>query len=88
MTESPITSLDDIAGQVPAGALVLRDMRMWHRGMPNRTQTIRTMLAVVYNRLFYHFERKLDIPGPVWEQMSEASREIFRYNSIVDRDAS
>jgi len=69
---------------VPIGSLVLRDMRMWHRGMPNRTETIRTMLAVVYNRLFYDFNRKLDIPNKVWEQMSEEAQEVFRFNSVVE----
>jgi hypothetical protein len=70
---------------IPVGSLVLRDMRMWHRGMPNRTETIRTMLAVVYNRLFYDFKRKLYIPGPVWQQMSKEAQEVFRYNSIIER---
>jgi ectoine hydroxylase-related dioxygenase (phytanoyl-CoA dioxygenase family) len=72
---------------IPVGSLVLRDMRMWHRGMPNRTETIRTMLAVVYNRLFYDFKRKLDIPGPVWQQMSKEAQEVFRYNSIISSGA-
>lgn len=30
------------------GDLVLRDMRVWHGGMPNRTQTPRPMLALVH----------------------------------------
>lgn len=30
------------------GDLVLRDMRVWHGGMPNRTQTHRPMLAMVH----------------------------------------
>jgi hypothetical protein len=30
------------------GDLVLRDMRVWHGGMPNRTQTHRPMLALVH----------------------------------------
>jgi len=70
--------------EVPIGSLILRDMRMWHRGMPNRTGTIRTMLAVVYNRLFYDFDRQLEISGAVWEEMSEEAQEIFRFNSIVE----
>ena len=85
------SSYDEWAAEMPsalmdvaAGSLVLRDMRMWHRGMPNRTQTIRTMLAVVYNRLFYDFNRKLDIPSQVWGRLSEEAREIFRFNSVVD----
>jgi hypothetical protein len=30
------------------GDLILRDMRVWHGGMPNRTQTHRPMLALVH----------------------------------------
>ena len=30
------------------GDLVIRDMRVWHGGMPNRTQTHRPMLALVH----------------------------------------
>ena len=71
--------------EVPIGSLVLRDMRMWHRGMPNRTGIIRTMLAVVYNRLFYDFNRQLEIPAEVWEEISGEAQEIFRFNSIIDR---
>jgi len=35
------------------GALVLRDMRIYHGGMPNRTDELRQMIAMVYNRYFY-----------------------------------
>ena len=42
------------------------------------------MLAVVYNRLFYDFDRQLEISGAVWEEMSEEAQEIFRFNSIVE----
>ncbi len=31
------------------GDLLLRDMRVWHGGMPNRTQTHRPMLALVHH---------------------------------------
>ena len=70
--------------EVPVGSLVLRDMRMWHRGMPNRTGIIRSMLAVVYNRLFYDFNRRLEIPSTVWEEMPQEAQEIFRFNSVID----
>jgi hypothetical protein len=32
----------------PAGSLVVRDLRAWHRAMPNRTATPRLMLSVMY----------------------------------------
>tara|TARA_Y100000588_G_scaffold281581_1_gene298646 strand:+ start:382 stop:1176 length:795 start_codon:yes stop_codon:yes gene_type:complete len=76
--------LPSLQAEFPVGSLVLRDMRMWHRGMPNGTDMVRTMLAVVYNRLFYEYYRKLDIPNRVWREMSEESREVFRFNSVMD----
>lgn len=30
------------------GSIVLRDLRLWHAGMPNPTPDIRIMLAIVY----------------------------------------
>ena len=37
----------------PRGAIVIRDMRIYHGGMPNNTGELRQMLAMVYNRPFY-----------------------------------
>ena len=70
---------------IPAGSLVIRDMRCWHRGMPNQTQEIRSKLALVYFRRFHHLPdnaetfRKI-IPLEVWEQMPPQSQKIYRYN--------
>ncbi|AIE83378.1 phytanoyl-CoA dioxygenase family protein [Fimbriimonas ginsengisoli] len=33
---------------VPQGSVVIRDMRLWHAGMPNRTQTPRPMMAMIH----------------------------------------
>lgn len=33
---------------VNAGSIVIRDIRMWHAGMPNRTQTPRPMIAMIH----------------------------------------
>ncbi len=35
------------------GSLVVRDMRIYHAGMPNRTDELRQMISMVYNRYFY-----------------------------------
>jgi ectoine hydroxylase-related dioxygenase (phytanoyl-CoA dioxygenase family) len=34
------------------GSVALRDLRLWHRGMPNRSDELRMMLDVVYHRDF------------------------------------
>lgn len=35
------------------GSVVLRDLRLWHAGMPNPTQDVRIMLAIVYYAAWY-----------------------------------
>jgi len=34
--------------EVRAGSVVIRDIRMWHAGMPNRTQNPRPMMAMIH----------------------------------------
>lgn len=46
----------------PAGGIILRDNRAWHRGMPNRTDTPRIMLSLIYASVWsrsgwIHFHR-------------------------------
>ena len=72
--------------EMPAGSVVVRDMRCWHRAMPNRTQTIRHMLALVYFRRFHHspdapgiFSRR--IPEDIWTDMSEETQEVYRFQT-------
>ncbi len=67
-----------------AGDLVIRDLRLWHRGAPNLTTDIRTMLAIVYNRPWFHMPPPaLQIPRAIWDGMSDSARRIFRENNIV-----
>ncbi|KAL6236836.1 hypothetical protein BDW75DRAFT_249802 [Aspergillus navahoensis] len=33
--------------RLPKGSLVIRDMRLWHAGMPNRTEAPRVMLKII-----------------------------------------
>ena len=72
--------------EMPAGSVVVRDMRCWHRAMPNRTQIVRPMLALVYFRRFHHspdapgiFTRR--IPEEIWTNMSEETQEVYRFQT-------
>lgn len=38
---------------VPAGSIVLRDIRLWHAGMPNRTQQPRPMIAMIHTTAWW-----------------------------------
>jgi ectoine hydroxylase-related dioxygenase (phytanoyl-CoA dioxygenase family) len=87
--EERAAELPSVRTTVPAGSIILRDMRTWHRGMPNRTNDIRTMLAMIYNRSFLNAfisaTELIEIPRITWEQLSERARHIFRHNPIVDK---
>lgn len=37
---------------VPKGSLIVRDLRLWHAGMPNHSNIIRVMLAMSKSYLF------------------------------------
>ena len=80
--EERASALPSVRMVVPAGSLVVRDLRMWHRGMPNQTDLIRTMLAIVYFRSFMHRSEVMAIPPQVWAAMPEKTQRIFRYNRV------
>ena len=76
--------LPSVRTDIPAGSLVLRDMRAWHRGMPNTTETPRTMLALIYRRGWLADGSVLHIPSATWEAWPERARQIFRGNTVAD----
>lgn len=71
---------------MPAGSIVVRDMRVWHRGMPNRTQTNRTMLSIVYFRQLHRFPTHLvhlpAITSTAKQLLSERAQHLYRYNPV------
>jgi hypothetical protein len=46
---------------VPAGSVVIRDIRLWHAGMPNRTATPRPMIAMIH---WIHWWKSDPVPFP------------------------
>ena len=83
--EERAAQLPSIQMVMPAGSVVVRDMRTWHRGMPNHTETIRTMLALVYFRRFHHLPDdprtfRRTIAPEIWTSLSDRTRSIYRYN--------
>ena len=82
--------LDDRIGDYPSirmnlplGSFALRDMRAWHRGMPNNADYPRTMIANVYQRGWIA-ETPMNIPRSLWESWPQPVQHIFRKNRIVD----
>jgi hypothetical protein len=70
----------------PVGSLIVRDMRCWHRGMPNQTDTIRTMIALVYFRQFHYLPDDANVfrplPRGVREGLSDGARSIYRHHPV------
>jgi len=65
----------------PAGSIIIRDLRMWHRGTPNRSDAPRPNLSMIYNRSWYG-ESQIHIPEDTYQQLSERAKELFRSEII------
>ncbi|WP_219838275.1 phytanoyl-CoA dioxygenase family protein [Paenibacillus sp. R14(2021)] len=61
-----------------AGSIVIRDIRMWHRGTPNRSNYRRTNLAMIFNRYWYGSSSQTPIPQETYDSLSGKGKEIFR----------
>lgn len=67
-----------------AGSILLRDLRCWHRGTPNRGVRSRPHVALVYTRPWYRFEqRPIEIPRAAYEALPEKTQRMLRLNMIV-----
>ena len=78
-----VEGLPSTRTNISAGSLVLRDMRMWHRGMPNATEAPRTMLALIYRRGWLTERTILNIPQATWDGWPERAHQIFRGNHVT-----
>lgn len=47
---------------VKKGSLLVRDLRLWHAGMPNKTEEIRIMLAMIHFAPWYRQRMTLNLP--------------------------
>ncbi|PWN87972.1 hypothetical protein FA10DRAFT_288665 [Acaromyces ingoldii] len=57
------------------GSILIRDLRLWHAGMPNRTDEVRIMLAMIHFAPWYRQRMALLLPealrGPVMAQQAQ-----------------
>jgi len=47
---------------LPKGSLIVRDLRLWHAGMPNKTEDVRVMLVTIHFPAWYRTEQKVLLP--------------------------
>src|SRR5262245_18450257 len=66
---------------MPAGSILIRDVRMWHRGTRNRGHAIRPNLALIYSA--FGSDDSVQIPQETYDNMSERAKRLFRFQKIV-----
>jgi ectoine hydroxylase-related dioxygenase (phytanoyl-CoA dioxygenase family) len=75
--------LESRRANMKAGSILVRDLRMWHRGTPNRSSRPRPHLALVYVRSWYRFEQQVPVLSrEAYEQLSEKGKRLLRYARI------
>lgn len=67
---------------MPAGSLLIRDTRMWHRGTPNRSTEPRPNLALIFNRHWYGANQDISIPQETYDHLSKRGKQLFRFEKI------
>jgi hypothetical protein len=74
-----------IRANMKAGSVLLRDLRVWHRGTPNRSSRSRPNMALVYTRPWYRFEQPaMQLSRTAYDTLSDRARAMFRFNQLVD----
>ncbi|UVI29168.1 phytanoyl-CoA dioxygenase family protein [Paenibacillus spongiae] len=75
--------MHSIKGLMPAGSIMIRDDRMWHRGTPNRSGTPRPNIAMIYapaDRAPMH--ATIQIPEETYKQLSPRAQRLLRKEKI------
>jgi ectoine hydroxylase-related dioxygenase (phytanoyl-CoA dioxygenase family) len=68
---------------MPAGSVVIRDSRMWHRGSPNRSSVARPNYALIYSRFWLKLRyRPIPISRETYAALSERAQRLFRHEAI------
>jgi hypothetical protein len=60
---------------VPPGSVLIRDIRLWHRGMPNRTGQPRPMIAMIHWARWWHTGKPLLFPKGTEELFANSALE-------------
>jgi ectoine hydroxylase-related dioxygenase (phytanoyl-CoA dioxygenase family) len=67
-----------------AGTALLRDLRMWHRGTPNRSHAPRPHLALVYTRPWYRFEQQVpELERAEFDKLSPRAQRLLRFARVL-----
>lgn len=60
---------------IPKGSIVIRDLRLWHAGMPNKTDQVRIMLAMIHFASWYRNPMRLEFSDDIKPLLEDLKRE-------------
>ncbi|MBV8715401.1 MAG: phytanoyl-CoA dioxygenase family protein [Chloroflexi bacterium] len=70
---------------MPAGSVLVRDSRMWHRGTPNRSNEARPNFTLIYSRFWLKLRyRPIPISRTAYNALSPRAQRLFRLENIAD----
>ncbi|GFZ43380.1 hypothetical protein JCM24511_01100 [Saitozyma sp. JCM 24511] len=69
-----------IQARIPKGSLIIRDLRLWHAGMPNHTDVPRCMVAMVHSPAWLGNKIRLKLPENV-RPIIESFKSPIRYSA-------
>jgi len=68
------------------GDVMIRDVRVLHRGTPNTTASPRPMVVIGYSRRWYFRpEVHIDVPRETLEKLPARVQRLLRFNPVVER---
>lgn len=82
--EGAASHLKPVRMTMPKGSLLIRDLRMWHRGTPNNSDSIRPNVAIIYAKPWWRadYQKTLGIQREKYEGLSDRAKTLFRYETI------
>jgi ectoine hydroxylase-related dioxygenase (phytanoyl-CoA dioxygenase family) len=83
--EQVAARMPSVRATITAGSVLLRDIRTWHRGTPNRSAAARSMLGYAYVRSWfrYHTCAPPRISAARWATLPQPERRLLRHAEIV-----
>jgi ectoine hydroxylase-related dioxygenase (phytanoyl-CoA dioxygenase family) len=83
--------MPSIKPHLKAGSLLLRDVRLWHRGTPSNGARSRPNMALVYSRGWFRFENhtyRIKIPRETYENLPAQIKPMVRYCALLNSDGT
>lgn len=69
---------------VKKGSFIIRDLRLWHAGMPNHSDKVRVMLAMIHFAPWYRNSMRLELGESVREVLSQPHGLDIRADFVPD----